>query len=174
MVHFEKDGQNNIVLIGMPGSGKSTSGVLLAKSLGFSFLDTDLLIQEQEGLLLQDIADCAGFDGFVRIEERSILGLNTSRTVISTGGSVIYSERSMAHLKKLGIVVYLKVSFEEIMRRVRNISTRGIALKEGQDLKSLYQERVPLYEKYADLTVTGDEKTIEETVTEIAARIRRE
>ena len=164
--------EKNIVLIGMPGSGKSTSGVLLAKSLGFSFLDTDLLIQQQECMLLQDIVDALGFFGFIEIEEKMISGLQASNCVISTGGSVIYSEKAMNHLKEIGMIVYLDVSFSEIMRRIQNISTRGIALKDGQSLENLYEERRPLYEKYADMTVLGDNKTVEELVTEIAEKIK--
>ncbi len=173
MTLFDSSGKENIVLIGMPGSGKSTSGVLLAKSLGLSFLDTDLLIQQQEGMLLQEIADSAGFAGFVDIEEKVISNLQASGCVISTGGSVVYGEKSMVHLKETGTVIFLDVSFPEIMRRIQNISTRGIALKEGQSLENLYEERRPLYEKYADITVTGDHKTIEELVTEITERLQK-
>lgn len=173
MALFDSSGKENIVLIGMPGSGKSTSGVLLAKSLGLSFLDTDLLIQQQEGMLLQEIADTAGFSGFVEIEEKVISRLQATNCVISTGGSAVYGEKSMAHLKNIGILVFLDVSFPEIMRRIQNISARGIALKEGQSLENLYEERRPLYEKYADMTVTGDDKTIEELVTEIAGKLQK-
>ncbi|MBZ3935117.1 shikimate kinase [Methanimicrococcus blatticola] len=164
---------DNIILIGMPGSGKSTSGILLAKSLGLSFMDTDLLIQQQEGMLLQDLADSAGFSGFIEIEEKIISQIQVSKCVISTGGSVVYGEKSMAHLKDIGIIVFLDVTFPEIMRRIQNISTRGIALKEGQSLENLYEERRPLYEKYADITVSGDGKTIEELVTEIAENLQK-
>lgn len=173
MALFDSSGKENIILIGMPGSGKSTSGVLLAKSLSLSFLDTDLLIQQQEEMLLQEIADSAGFAGFIDIEEKIISRLQASKCVISTGGSVVYGEKSMARLKEIGIIVFLDVSFPEIMRRIQNISTRGIALKEGQSLENLYEERRPLYEKYADITVSGDHKTIEELVTEIAGKIQK-
>lgn len=165
-------GKTNIILIGMPGSGKSTSGVLLAKSLGLSFLDTDLLIQQREGTLLQDLVDEKGFSGFIEIEEKVVSRLEASKSVISTGGSVVYSEKSMSHFKSIGTIVFLDVSFPEIIRRIRNISTRGIALKAGQNLETLYDERLPLYRKYADITVHGDGKTIEEIVTEIAGCIQ--
>jgi Shikimate kinase len=164
--------KTNVILIGMPGSGKSTSGILLAKTLGLSFLDTDLLIQQQEGTLLQDLINQKGFFGFVEIEERIISEISVSRSVISTGGSVVYSDKSMALLKKTGTIVYLDVSFPEIMRRIQNISTRGIALKSGQSLENLYNERLPLYQKYADLTISGDCKTIEELVTEISEKLQ--
>jgi len=166
---FEK---TNVILIGMPGSGKSTSGILLAKTLGLSFLDSDLLIQQQEGTLLQELVNQKGFFGFVEIEERIVSNLSAAHCVISTGGSVVYSEKSMNHFQKIGIIVYLDVSFSEIMRRIQNISTRGIALKDGQSLENLYDERLPLYQKYADLTVSGDGKTIEELVTEIAEKLQ--
>ena len=169
---FSPAGKTNVVLIGMPGSGKSTSGVLLAKSLGLSFLDTDLLIQQQAGALLQDLVDEEGFSGFIDIEETIVSRLEISKSVISTGGSVVYSEKAMSHFKDIGTVVYLEVSFPEITRRIQNISTRGIALKAGQNLEVLYNERLPLYRKHADITVYGDGKTIEELVTEIARYIQ--
>ena len=164
--------QKNVILIGMPGSGKSTSGVLLAKSLGLSFVDTDLLLQHQEGSLLQDLISQRGFSGFIQAEEKIISSLDVKKSVISTGGSVIYSSESMSHLRDIGVIVYLQVSFEEIVNRIQNISTRGIALKDGQSLKNLYDERLPLYEKYADIIVSGDGKSIEEFVTEITKKVK--
>ncbi|MCL2142078.1 MAG: shikimate kinase [Methanimicrococcus sp.] len=164
--------QKNVILIGMPGSGKSTSGVLLAKSLGFSFVDTDLLIQQHEGMLLQDLISQKGFLGFVQAEEEIVSNLNAQRSVISTGGSVIYSSKSMSHLRDIGMIVYLQVSFGEIVSRIQNISTRGIALKDGQSLENLFNERLPLYEKYTDITISGDGKSIEEVVTEIMEKIK--
>jgi shikimate kinase len=161
----------NVILIGMPGSGKSTSGVLLAKSLGFSFVDTDLLLQQHEGMLLQDLIHQRGFLGFINAEEKIVSNLEAAKSVISTGGSVIYSSKSMSRLHEIGRIVYLQVSFAEIKNRIQNISTRGIALKDGQSLETLYNERLPLYEKYADITVLGDGKSIEEVVTEIMEKI---
>ena len=160
--------RQNIVLIGMPGCGKSTTGVLLAKTLGMSFLDTDLILQQRESSRLQDLVDTLGFDGFRKAEERAILSVDVSGCVIATGGSVVYSDAGMAHLKKNGLVLYLKVTPEEIERRITNISTRGIALHPGQTLSQLYDERSPLYEKYADIVVPVGDMTIEETVTVLA------
>jgi shikimate kinase len=143
----------NIVLIGMPGAGKSTVGVLLAKTLGRRFLDTDILIQESTGRLLQEIIDEDGAGAFLAIEEEALLTLHRHRTVIATGGSVVYSHRAMEHFRQQGIFVYLKVSCAEMERRLNNITTRGIVLHPGQGLRELYNERVLLYERYADITV---------------------
>lgn len=143
----------NIVLIGMPGAGKSTVGVVLAKSLGMQFIDTDILIQERTGRMLQQILDEDGPDAFKRIEEETILSLHSRRAVIATGGSVVCSEAAMAHLKSEGVVVYLEIPYDEMTKRLRNITTRGILLLPGQSLRGMYDERVPLYERYADLTV---------------------
>ena len=143
----------NIVLIGMPGAGKSTMGVILAKILRRIYIDTDIVIQEQAGRLLQEILDSEGIRAFLVIEEQAILSLRCSNAVIATGGSVVFSKPAMEHLRADGIVIYLKVSYEEMERRLKNITTRGIVLKKGEDLHEMYNERVPLYEKYADITV---------------------
>jgi len=160
---------NNIILIGMPGAGKSTVGVILAKSLGMQFIDTDLLIQERAGRLLQEILDTDGPDTFKRIEEETILSLHPHHAVIATGGSVACSGAAMAHLKSEGLVVYLEISYEEMKARLKNITTRGILLLPGQSLRGMYDERVPLYEKYADLTVAclgGDLESVVGNVIE--------
>jgi len=160
----------NIVLIGMPGAGKSTVGVVLAKSLGMRFIDTDILIQERTGRMLQEILDRDGPDAFGRIEEETVLSLHAERAVIATGGSVVCSEASMAHLKAGGVVVYLEISYDEMERRLKNITTRGIVLLPGQSLREMYDERVPLYERYADLTVAssgGDLESVVGTVLEV-------
>ncbi len=143
----------NIILIGMAGCGKSTIGVLLAKTLGYQFIDTDLIIQSREGRLLQDIINSDGIEAFKEIEERALLEVNTSRSVIATGGSAVYSERAMTFLKKSGSCVFLKLPFSEIERRINNINTRGIAIGKGMTLKDVFDERAPLYEKYADLVI---------------------
>jgi len=154
----------NIILIGMPGAGKSTVGVILAKSLGMQFIDTDILIQEQTGRMLQEILDGEGPDTFKRIEEETILSLHPSRAVVATGGSVVCSRNAMAHLKSGGLVVYLEISYEEMKKRLKNITTRGIVLLPGQSLRGMYDERVPLYEKYADLTVACSGEDLESVV----------
>jgi shikimate kinase len=154
----------NIVLIGMPGAGKSTVGVILAKSLGMQFIDTDILIQERAGKMLQEILDLDGPDTFKRIEEETILSLRSSRAVIATGGSVVCSEAAMAHLKSRGTVVYLEISYEEMEKRLKNITTRGIVLLPGQSLRGMYDQRIPLYERYADLTIACSGEDLESVV----------
>ena len=164
---------NNITLIGMPGSGKSTVGVLLAKTLGYRFLDTDLLIQQREGALLQDILDKLGVDGFLDVEEAAIRTLDCEGTVVAPGGSAVCREGAIGHLKALGKVVYLHVPLEELERRVDNITTRGIAMEPGQTLADVYAAREPLYRKYADLTVDVlGQSSLEETVAAVLACLR--
>ena len=153
--------KNNIILIGMPGSGKSTAGVLFAKNMNYRFLDVDFLIQEHEGKRLHEIIEEKGNDYFLSIEDMINSSLAVERTVIATGGSVVYCENAMKHLKSLGTVVYIKVPEKEIERRITNFSTRGIIIKSGDTLEDLYNERIPLYEKYADLTVLCNEKELQ-------------
>ena len=144
---------DNIILIGMPSCGKSTLGRILAKELGYGYVDTDDIIIRQNGCPLRDILDAEGVDGFVRREEAAICSVQAQRTVIATGGSAIYSEKAMAHLKTLGRVVYLCLTFDEVERRLGDLHARGVAIAPGSTLQDLFNERVPLYEKYADLTV---------------------
>ena len=162
----------NIVLIGMPGAGKSTAGVLLAKALRMPFIDTDLLIQKQENCYLQELLDLRGLDGFIKIEEDIVLGLDVESHVIATGGSVIYSDAAIRHLKTHGIVVFLDTKMYQLVRRLKNAKTRGIAMKYGQTLEALYSERVPLYRKYADIEIDCSRKHIETIVTEISQKIK--
>jgi shikimate kinase len=161
------DPMKNLILIGMPGAGKSTVGVILAKALGMQFIDTDILIQEQTGRLLQDIIDTEGPGAFKKIEEKTLLSLHCHNAVIATGGSVVFSERAMEHLKSDGVVVYLDISFDEMEKRLRNITTRGIVLDAGQGLRDMYDQRIPLYEKYADLTIDCSEENFETVVRKI-------
>ena len=140
--------KDNIVLIGMPGVGKSTAGVILAKVLGYEFVDADLVIQKEEGKLLKEI-------------------IEVDHSIIATGGSVVYGKEAMEHLKSIGTVVYLQLPFEELNRRLSDIKGRGVVLKDGQTLKDLYEERVPLYEKYADITVNEYGLNVEQTIDKI-------
>ena len=163
--------KENIVLIGMPGVGKSTLGVVLAKELGFQFVDADLLIQEREKRLLKEIIAEEGVDGFLKIENDVNAGISAEKTVIATGGSVIYGSEAMEHLKEIGTVVYLKLDYETLDSRLGSLKGRGVVLKDGQTLKSLYEERVPLYEKYADVIVDEYGLDLEATLSEVLHKI---
>lgn len=145
--------RDNVVLVGMPGAGKSTIGVLLAERLGLGFVDTDILMQTGEGRKLQQIIAARGLDGFRRIEEQTILSLLVSSHVISTGGSVIYSVKAMEHLKRCGWVCHLDIAPRQLKERLDNIETRGIVMAPGQTIESLHRERHPLYRHHADITV---------------------
>ncbi|EXG84359.1 MULTISPECIES: shikimate kinase [Lacrimispora] len=160
---------NNITLIGMPASGKSTVGVLLAKRLGYSFVDVDIVIQEQEGRLLKEIIEKEGQDGFLAVENRINAGLNVRHSVIAPGGSVIYGKEAMEHLKEISTVVYLKLSYESVEERLGNLVDRGVVLKDGMTLKDLYEERVPYYEKYADITIDENGLDAGKTVDRLRA-----
>ncbi|SHO53020.1 shikimate kinase [Anaerocolumna xylanovorans DSM 12503] len=161
----------NIILVGMPSAGKSTIGIILAKVLGYQFLDSDLLIQEQEKELLKDIIDKRGIDGFLAIENQINSEIDAVNTVIATGGSVIYGKEAMEHLRENGIIVYIKLSLQTITERLGNMKQRGVVLRTGQDLKMLYDERCPLYEKYAHITVSGEQLNTEELMEKIIEEI---
>ena len=152
---------NNITLIGMPGAGKSTIGVVLAKVLGYQFLDSDLLIQKQEKRRLSEIIEEEGYKGFKDVENRFNASIEAENTVIATGGSVVYCEEAMEHLKSIGTVVYLKLSLNALSKRLGNLKGRGVLLREGQTLTNLYEERTPLYEKYADIVIDEEGKDLE-------------
>ena len=162
----------NIVLIGMPGAGKSTIGVILAKVLGFNFIDSDLLIQEQEGMLLKDIIALKGIDGFQEIENKVNRDIATDKSVIATGGSIVYCSEAMEHLDDIGVVVYIKLDYETINKRLKDIKKRGVVFKEGQTLESLYKERTVLYDKYAKVIVDGDGLSMEELMANIADSVK--
>ncbi|MBQ2184740.1 MAG: shikimate kinase [Lachnospiraceae bacterium] len=159
--------KDNIVLIGMPASGKSTAGVILAKVLGKKFIDTDLVIQEREKALLADIIKDKGVAGFMKIEEEAILSVDVNNTVIATGGSAVYGEKAMEHLKENGTVVYLKVEKDELFKRLTNIKERGVVLREGENIEEMYDSHIVLYEKYADIIIEERDSTIEETIRKI-------
>lgn len=157
----------NIIFIGMPASGKSTVGVVVAKRLGYDFIDTDLLIQKQEKRLLKEIIADVGNDGFLAIENQVNREVEAEHAVISPGGSVVYCKDAMEHFKEIGKIVYLKVSYETINRRISSAKNRGVVLKEGQTLRDLYEERTKLFEKYADYIVSEEGLSLEETIDEV-------
>ncbi len=157
----------NITLIGMPASGKSTIGVLLAKRLGYQFIDTDLLIQTEEKRLLKEIIQEEGLDGFLKIENKVNASVEAENAIIAPGGSVIYGKEAMEHLKAVSTIVYLKISYVQLEKRLGNLVERGVAVKEGMTLLDLYEERVPLYETYADIVIDEQEKDIGSIVDEI-------
>jgi shikimate kinase len=161
----------NIALIGMPACGKSTVGVVLAKVMRYRFVDTDILLQEEANMSLNDLLKERGLDGFISFENSVISSFNAEKTVISTGGSAVYGSEAMANLKNQSIVVYLKERYDTINSRLNNMATRGVAIREGYTLLDLYNERIPLYEKYADVTIEADNLSIEEAVMEIQKRV---
>lgn len=162
----------NIVLIGMPGVGKSTIGVILAKELGYQFVDADLLIQKQEKRLLKEIISEEGIEGFIAIENQVNASIEANRTVIATGGSVVYGREAMEHLGEIATVIYLKLSYKALRKRLGNLKNRGVVLRDGQTLKDLYEERVVLYEKYADITIDEENKNLEETLQSIVDSLK--
>lgn len=165
--------KENIVLIGMPGVGKSTVGVILAKVLGYKFIDADLVIQKRENRLLHEIISEEGLDGFLKAEENAnvYIAQNEEKSIVATGGSVVYCEKAMQELKKTGRVIYLELEYDQLKKRLGNLKGRGVVLKDGQDLRGLYEERIPLYEKYADLTVNEKNLDVEQTLQKIVDRL---
>ena len=161
----------NIILIGMPGVGKSTVGVILAKLFGFSFVDTDLVIQKKENRLLKDIIAEKGIDGFIDTENRILSDLSVENSVIATGGSVVYGEEAMENLSKDSVVIYLKLDYKKLRYRLGNIKNRGVVIRKGQSLSDLFKERIPLYEKYADIIIDENGCNIEKTVNKIIAEL---
>ena len=163
--------KNNIVLIGMPGVGKSTIGVVLAKNLGYHFLDSDIVIQQQTGKLLHEIITEKGLDGFLQTEDEINASIEAEKTVIATGGSAVFGKHAMQHLAENGTIIYLSLPYEQIEERLGDLHKRGVALRENQTLYDIYQERIPLYEKYADLIIDCQKKSIRQIVAEIAGKL---
>ena len=161
----------NIVLIGMPGCGKSTVGVLLAKALQMDFVDTDIVLQQQQGKKLQEILDQIGNDAFLKLEEDCVRGLDYDHTVIATGGSVVYGKSAMRHLHENGLVVYIQLPYDEIERRLSHLATRGVTLTKGQTLRNLYDERIPLYEAEADYVFEAEKGDVQKTVVDLAQQL---
>ena len=157
----------------MPGAGKSTVGVILAKVLGYQFIDADLVIQKRENRLLHEIISEEGLDGFLKAEENAnvYIAQNEEKSIVATGGSVVYCEKAMQELKKTGRVIYLELEYDQLKKRLGNLKGRGVVLKDGQDLRGLYEERIPLYEKYADLTVNEKNLDVEQTLQKIVDRL---
>lgn len=155
----------------MPSSGKSTLGVVLAKTLGMQFVDTDLIIQQNSGKKLQQMINEEGIEAFLKTEEEVLCSLDFENFIIATGGSAVLSEKAMKYLRKNGVVIYLEASVEELKTRLNNIKTRGIAMTEGESIESIFIKRAPLYEKYADITVSS-EASFEETVEKIITKIK--
>lgn len=162
----------NIILIGMPGAGKSTLGVLLARAMNYRFVDTDLLIQEREGRLLCEIIAEEGMQRFLEIEGEVNAGIETERTVIAPGGSAIYSEKAMEHFSRIGTIVYLHVPVTELQKRLGDLKRRGVVLKEGQSLEMLYEERRVYYERYAKVTVDVSKRDIGEILEELVEKLK--
>ena len=156
--------KTNIVLIGMPSCGKSTIGVVLAKALGYRFVDSDLVIQERTGKLLSEIIEEEGIEVFNQIENDINASLDYQKAIIATGGSVIYGEEAMEHLRSIGTVVYIELPFSVLQERIGDLNARGVSIKEGQSFKELYEERKPLYEMYADVIVSTEGLSIREVV----------
>jgi len=166
--------RSNITLIGMPACGKSTLGVLLAKARGMMFVDTDLLLQQRHGQLLREIIDAQGIEAFKRMEAQVILALDCKNACIATGGSVVYSEEAMRHLKRLSTVVFIDLPCEVVERRIADIKSRGVVIEEGKTLPELFRERRPLYLQYADIAVDARSKGVEALLTEIIEMIEKE
>ena len=167
MSNIMNSNQESIILIGMPGAGKSTLGVILAKVLGYHFVDADLVIQQKEGRLLKDIIAERGVEGFIELENRINAGISDERTVIETGGSAVYGKDAMMHYKEIGRLIYLKLEYEELKKRLSDIRNRGVVFRENQSLEELYHERCALYERYADIVIDETGLNVEQTLEKV-------
>lgn len=169
----QRDGADNIILIGMPGAGKSTLGVVLAKIMNMDFVDGDLVIQHQQKRTLQDIIDAEGTEAFLRVENQALCGIQAANSIIATGGSAIYSDEAMRHLASIGTVVYLQISYDSLTERLCDLQERGVVLKNGtaMSLKELFDERRPLYERYAQITVDVDGLSITAAARKVASAV---
>ena len=172
---MENAANDNIILIGMPGAGKSTLGIVLAKIMNYNFIDADLVIQNQCDRTLQKIIVGMGPVGFIQVENQILSDLKAERSVIATGGSAVYSDEAMRHLGQIGTIVYLKISYEELVRRLSDLQERGVVLKGGigMSLRELFDERKPLYEQYADVTVDVDDLSITAAARKVADAIEK-
>lgn len=166
--------KRNVVLIGMPGAGKSTLGVVLAKIIGYDFIDADLVIQNQCDKTLQMIIDACGPEGFIEVENNILSDIDADRSIISTGGSAVYSDAAMKHLTEIGTVVYLKISYGQLVHRLSDLRERGVVMKNGigMSLRELFEERLPLYERYAEITVDVDDLTITAAARKVADALK--
>ncbi len=163
--------KDNIILIGMPASGKSTVGVILANILGYNFIDADIVIQEKTEKKLSEIIEEQGIDGFIEVENSINAGIEAQKSVIATGGSAVYGKEAMEHFKNIGKVIYLKVDMDNLTKRLRDVKQRGVVMREGQSLISLYNERSVLYDKYADITIDEKNHSMEEVVADVLAAL---
>lgn len=168
------EGKDNVVLIGMPGAGKSTLGIVLAKIMGKNFLDADLVIQNQCDKTLQKLIDACGPEGFIEVENEILSDLSADNTIIATGGSAVYSDQAMRHLAEIGRIVYLQISYDELVKRLSDLQERGVVLKGGigMSLRELYDERKPLYEQYAQITVNVDDLSITAAARKVADALK--